>query len=94
MTDSNASVSGSRKNCCSPTRNVDQPILQHIVDELEDSSCGAQSEYLRVLHGHRIVRVQYLRGCHTRIDSGASAMTTIFHLAVTAKIQYWALIQS
>jgi hypothetical protein len=45
--------------------NVDQLILQLSVDELEGSSCGAQSEDLRMLRGRRIVRVQYLRGCQT-----------------------------
>ncbi|KAJ7891447.1 hypothetical protein B0H13DRAFT_1887218 [Mycena leptocephala] len=72
-------------NCCSPVRNVDHLILQLRVDELEGSSCGAQSEDLRMLRGRRIVRVQYLRGRQTWIDSGA--MTASFHLALTAKIR-------
>jgi hypothetical protein len=75
-------------NCCSPARNVDQSFLQLGVDELEGNSCGALSEDLRMLRGRRIVRVQYLRGCQTWIDSGASAMTASFHLTLTAKIQY------
>jgi hypothetical protein len=68
----------SRMNCCSPARNVDQSILQLSIDELEGSSCVAQSEDLSVSRGRRIVRVQYLRGCQTWIDSGASAMTASF----------------
>jgi hypothetical protein len=75
-------------NYCSPARNADQSIPQLSVDELDASSCGAQSEDLGMLRGRRIVRVQYLRGCQTWIDSGASAMTASFHLALTAKIQY------
>jgi hypothetical protein len=58
---------------CSPARNVDQLFLQLSDDELEGSSCDALNEDLRVLRGRRVVRVQYLRGCQTWIDSGASA---------------------
>ncbi|KAJ7884922.1 hypothetical protein B0H13DRAFT_1889759 [Mycena leptocephala] len=54
--DSGASISGSRTNCCSPARNVDQSILQLNVDELE--LAAVQSE---VLHGRRIARVPYLQ---------------------------------
>jgi hypothetical protein len=66
-------------NCCSLARNVDRSILQFSIDELEGGSCDAQSEDLSVSRGRRIVRVQYLRGCQTWIDSGASAMTASFY---------------
>ncbi|KAJ7793228.1 hypothetical protein B0H13DRAFT_1935519 [Mycena leptocephala] len=56
--DSDAPISGSRMNCCSPARNVDQSILQLNVDELE--LAAVQSEDWRVLRGRCIVRVPYL----------------------------------
>jgi hypothetical protein len=59
-----------------------------------DSSYSAQREDLTVLRGRRSVRVHYLRGCQTWIDSGASTMTANFHLALSAKIQYCTPIQS